>query len=197
MEVRVNCVLTFHFLLFCWFFPLYVFCVCVFCLHVCLCSMCMCGAHEGQKMAPDTLELERGITHHVGPGEQVLGIKARSVLCKSKCSRWARQRPAPTPCLTRVSLAVCVPQASQPQVPQDFPVSTSSPLANSPQESWGFRHTSPCSGVRNPRDLYQVQVTRLVQQAHIYTNPSPVPFLLWQHLTMSPRLTLKSIWNSG
>lgn len=97
--------------------------MCVFCLHVCLCSMCMCGVHEGQKMAPDTLELEWGITHHVGTGNQVLGIEPRSSARAS-----ALTEPdilTPTPCFTRVSPAVCVPQASRPQVPQDFPVSTS------------------------------------------------------------------------
>lgn len=43
------------------------------CLHVSLCAMCMPGAHNGQKRAPDHLELglQMVVSCHVG----MLGIR--------------------------------------------------------------------------------------------------------------------------
>lgn len=146
-------------------------CVC----NVCLCSMGMCGVHEGQKTAPDTLELEWGIVirHHVGTGNQT------PVLYKSKYLCWARHFSTPISCFIRISLAVCVFKAS-------WSIS-----------STGFsclhfptHHSNPgvidaCHHVQVLRiPGIWIRVTRLIWQAQLYTNPSPIPFLLWQGLTM-------------
>lgn len=52
------------------------------CLHVFLCTMCVLGAHKGQKVAMDPLELElqTDVGHHVG------AVKGIQVHWKSNCS---------------------------------------------------------------------------------------------------------------
>lgn len=47
-----------------------ILCVWVFCLHVCLCTTCVPGACRKKSLCPLRLELQKVVSHCVGPGNE-------------------------------------------------------------------------------------------------------------------------------